>query len=106
MDFDGAGRNIQFIGDDFVGPACDQMLEHLPLAHGKQNDAAFRTLREGRLAAALLGKIERPTDAIEHQLLVIRLLDEIHRSRLHRAHRQRHIAMTDHDDHRQSDFGA
>ena len=99
--FNGLDADVELLGDLAVHAAGDHQLEHLALA--------LRELGKTRAvnAAALvaLARLGIALDAIlhhrHHAPVVERLLDEVDRALLHRAHRLGHVGAARQEDHRQ-----
>jgi len=98
---DGAHADAQIEGDDLVRVADGEGIENLPLARAERGNP-LSCCRGFAIPSRRPRYSQGPPDRAEEAFIVTRLFDEIDRTRLHRLHGGRYIAVAGHHDDRQT----
>ena len=99
--FHRAHADVQFIGDELVGPAVDDQLHHLTLALGQLGQRALQRVLLAARQQRLRALRQRQLHAIDQGVVGKRLLNKVESAALDRRHRCRHVTMAGEEDHRQ-----
>ncbi|MNH31247.1 hypothetical protein D3C79_915890 [compost metagenome] len=91
--------DLELLGNFPIGIALHQRQEHVPLTGREAIDARLHGLQRPGMARSPEGIL----NAVEQQLIVVGLFDEIAGPGLEGPHHDRHIGMAADEDHRQID---
>lgn len=103
MDFGGLLRDPQLGGDLFVQAAADAILQHLALPRRETHQARLNVLKIQSANPCGRMPFQCLLNGLNERSIIDALLQEIHRTLLHRVHAGWHVAVSGQEDNRQGD---